>query len=169
MIDKHTYNRDDFHLHAQHYECLFQNYYSETDILINSIYWNRNAPRLIEPDALLSNDFRIQTIADITDDKEGSIPFNLGDATIEEPVYNIDKKTLQKTPPYLSENIDLMTFGNLPNELPCDASAYFGDQLIKFVLYDLMEGNSDVIKRATILKEGKLTDRYNYLSDYAAH
>ena len=41
----------------------------------------------------LSPDFRIQTIADITDDKDGSVPCNLGDGTMEEPVYGVDKKT----------------------------------------------------------------------------
>ena len=167
--DKRTYNRDDFHLNAQNYECLFQNYYAQTDILINGIYWDQNVPRLIETAAALQNDFRIQTIADITDDKRGSISFNLGDATIAEPVYGIDKKTHRQTPPYLPGSIDIMAVGNLPNELPRDASDYFGDQLIKFVLQDLMTGNSNVIQRATILDKGKLTDRYNYLSHYAAH
>ena len=167
--DKRTYNRDDFHLNAQNYECLFQNYYAETDILINGIYWDQNVPRLIETAAALQNNFRIQTIADITDDKRGSISFNLGDATIAEPVYGIDKKTHRQTPPYLPGSIDIMAVGNLPNELPRDASDYFGDQLIKFVLQDLMTGNSNVIQRATILDKGKLTDRYNYLSHYAAH
>lgn len=40
-----------------------------------------------------------------------------------------------------------MAVGNLPNELPRDASRYFGEQLIKFVLEALAEGGSEIIDR----------------------
>ena len=167
--DKRTYNRNDFHLNASDYECLFDGYCSQTDILINGIYWETGMPRLFEPETLLRNDFRIQTIADVTDDAQGSIPCNLGDATIENPVYGVDKTSGIKTEPFLPGSIDVMAVGNLPNELPCDASDFFGDQLMKYVLQNLVNGNSDVIERATILKGGRLTERYSYLQDYATH
>jgi saccharopine dehydrogenase (NAD+, L-lysine-forming) len=60
-----------------------------------------------------------------------------------------------------------MAVGNLPNELPRDASRYFGEQLIKFVLEDLLKGGSDIIKRATIAKDGNLCKHFEYLRDYA--
>ncbi len=166
--DKRTYSREDFHLNAEEYECLFQTYCSQTDVLINGIYWDVTMPRLFEQEALLHKDFRIQTIADITDDAQGSIPCNLGDGTMAEPIYGVDKKNLVKTKPFANESIDVMAVGNLPNELPCDASDYFGDQLIKYVLHDLINGNSEIIQRATILEKGKLTERYSYLQKYAA-
>ncbi|MDQ2751795.1 MAG: NAD(P)-dependent oxidoreductase [Bacteroidota bacterium] len=167
--NKRTFSRDDFHANPHDYECLFDAYCSNADILINGIYWDTTMPRLFEPEALLQESFRIQTIADITDDKEGSIPCNLGDASIEDPVYGVDKQNLYKTKPYLPNSIDVMAVGNLPNELPCDASEFFGEQLIKYVLHDLITGNSEIIQRATILEKGKLTERYNYLQSYAAH
>jgi saccharopine dehydrogenase (NAD+, L-lysine-forming) len=55
----------------------------------------------------------------------------------------------------------------LPNELPRDASRYFGQQLIKHVLKDLMEGNSSIIDKATIVKNGALTENYQYMKEYA--
>ena len=61
-----------------------------------------------------------------------------------------------------------MSVGNLPNELPRDASRYFGEQLIKYILEDLLQGGSPVIENATIVKRGKLTNRYEYLKSYAA-
>ena len=134
---------------------------------MNGIYWDKNIPRLFKEDAMMAPSFRIQTIADITDDMYGSIPCNLGDTTIEDPVYGINKITLEKTMPYLSETIDIMSVGNLPNELPRDASSYFGQELIKHVLKDIIEGNSEIINRATILKEGKLTEAFAYMHDYA--
>lgn len=163
------YNRDHFHQHAEEYDCLFEPYCVYTDILMNGVYWDKTVPRLFELEAMHHKDFRIQTIADITDDTNGSIPCNLGDATMDDPVYGVNKNTFEKTEPYIDESIDVMAVGNLPNELPRDASQYFGEQLIKFVLYDLLGNGSDVIERATILKEGKLTENFSYLEDYAAH
>jgi NAD/NADP transhydrogenase alpha subunit len=93
----------------------------------------------------------------------------LGDQTIEDPVYGVDKISLQKTAPYLPGSVDVIAVGNLPNELPRDASRYFGEQLIKFILEDLLsKGNSPLLARATILKKGVLTEHYQYMREYAA-
>ena len=46
---------------------------------------------------------------------------------------------------------------------------FFGEQLIKYVLPDLIGAGNDIITRATMLDKGKLTDKYSYLSDYAKH
>jgi hypothetical protein len=162
------YNREDFHAHPSEYDCLFDQYLSKTDILMNGIFWDVDVPRLFKINRVSDPDFRIQVIADITDDANGSVPINLGDQSIEFPVYGVDKNSFQKTPPYQTGSVDVMAVGNLPNELPRDASKYFGEQLIKFILPDLLGFGSDVIEGATIVKNGKLTDRFDYLSDYAA-
>jgi len=161
-----TYNRDDFHNHPGDYECLFKYYIEHSDILMNGIFWDPRMPRLFDWEDLLSSSFRIQTIADITDDKDGSVPCNLGDGTMEEPLYGVDKKSREKTAPYLESSIDVMAVGNLPNELPRDASRYFGEQLIKYVLEDLFKGGSDVIAKATMVREGVITDHFDYMKDY---
>jgi len=161
------YNREDFHKHPEKYNCNFSRYLSCTDILMNGIYWDKDVPRLFEMKDISAPDFSIDTIADITDDANGSVPCNLGDSTIEDPVYGVDKRSFEKTAPYLPGSVDVMAVGNLPNELPRDASRYFGEQLIKFVLKDLIEGNSRIIDKATIVKAGKLTDEYHYMHEYA--
>ena len=61
-----------------------------------------------------------------------------------------------------------MAVGNLPNELPRDASRYFGEQLIKYVLEDLFKEGSSVIERATIVRDGRITAGYKYLEGYAS-
>ena len=162
-----NYNRDDFHLRPQDYACKFESYISATDILMNGIYWDRQMPRLFEWEQMADPGFNIKTIADITDDKSGSIPCNLGDTNLEDPVYGVDRITRQKTAPYLPGSVDIMAVGNLPNELPRDASRYFGEQLIKYVLEDLVKDSSPVIERATMLKGGTLTSPYLYLKEYA--
>lgn len=162
-----NYNREDFHEHPEAYKCLFDRYIPHTDVLMNGIYWDVNMPRLFESKRVSQPDFRIKVIADITDDAFGSIPINLGDQSMENPVYGIDRQSLQKTAPYQPNSIDVMAVGNLPNELPRDASKYFGEQLIKYVLPDLFGNGSRVIADATIVKNGKLTKRFEYLKDYS--
>jgi saccharopine dehydrogenase (NAD+, L-lysine-forming) len=162
-----TYNREDFHNNPQNYNCKFYPFTKVTDILMNGIYWDKGMPRLFEMENLSEPDFRIQTVADITDDQFGSIPCNLGDTTINELVYGVDKITKQKTSAYLANSIDMMAVGNLPNELPRDASRYFGEQLIKYVLEDLVKGSSKIINRATMVKDGKLLEQFEYLKEYA--
>jgi hypothetical protein len=162
-----SYSRTHFHLHPGEYECDFSGFTTTTDILMNGIYWDKQAPRLFEKEDIAKKDFRIQTIADITDDMDGSIPINLGDQSIDDPVYGVDKITAKKTAPYLPGSIDIMAVGNLPNELPRDASRYFGEQLIKYILPDLLGGESLTIAKATIVKQGVITEAYNYLQDYA--
>ncbi len=166
-ISTGSYNRIDFHDNPQNYKCLFYNYLSHTDILMNGVYWEKSIPKLFEIEDLQKEDFSITTISDISDDKNGSVPCNIAEGTIDNPVYGVDKKTLIITPPYLQSSIDMMAVGNLPNELPRDASRYFGEQLIKYVLEDMRISSAKAIINATIVKNGKLTAPYEYMRAYA--
>jgi saccharopine dehydrogenase (NAD+, L-lysine-forming) len=165
-VDK-SYSRENFHLRPEEYQCKFLPYARESDILMNGVYWEKDIPRLFDRADVRDENFRVQTIADIADDADGSVPINLGDQTIDDPIYGVDRKTLEKTAPYLPGSIDIMAIGNLPNELPRDASRYFGEQLIKYVLEDLVTGGSDIIHKATIVKNGRLTEHFEYLRNYA--
>ncbi len=161
------YNREDFHNNPGNYYSKFKPYVYQTDILINGTYWAKNVPPLFEWRDMLSNNMRIQTIADISDDIEGGVPCNLGNGTIEFPVYGVDPVSRQMIDPYQKGGVDIMAVSNLPNELPRDASSYFGVQLIKYILDEVRKDDSPVIERATIVKEGKLTNNYLYLKEYA--
>ncbi|MDQ3279476.1 MAG: NAD(P)-dependent oxidoreductase, partial [Bacteroidota bacterium] len=103
-----SYNRDHFHEHPREYACLFPAYTSQTDILMNGVYWDEDVPRLFQKEDISKPAFRINTIADITDDCNGSVPINIGDQTIEDPVYGIDRNRFEKTPPYLPNSVDIM-------------------------------------------------------------
>ncbi|NLU90448.1 NAD(P)-dependent oxidoreductase [Chitinophaga sp. Ak27] len=162
-----TYSRNDFHAHPEEYECRFLPYVTVSDILMNGIYWDHNIPPLFQPDDLKKDNFHIQVIADITDDTNGSIPCNLGDSTIEQPVYGVNRDTMAQTAPYLPGTVDMMCVSNLPNELPRDASQYFGDQLMKYVFEELLKEDNEMIRKATIVDKGQLTPTFQYLEDYA--
>ena len=65
-------------------------------------------------------------------------------------------------------NISVMAVDTCPNALAMDTSAYFGEMLTKHVFEPLLKGeHSDVIDRSMILKDGVLTPRFNYLTDFA--
>lgn len=169
-MDDSSYNREDFHKNPAAYCCLFLQYTKMTDILMNGVYWDKNIPRLFELKDMQRSDFNIPVIADITCDEDGSVPCNVGSTVITDPTYGFDKKTLTKTTPFQNtfDTVDIMAVDNLPNELPRDASKYFGGFLQTYVLPDLINGKqSAVIERATICKEGKLGSGYGYLDDYA--
>ncbi len=167
--DNGTYERNDFHEHPSNYECLFKEYLPHAKILMNGIYWEKGIPPLFTLDELKDERSVLTTIADITDDAFGSVPCNLGDATSEDPIYGVQLDSCEKCNPYNYNCIDIMAVGNLPNELPRDASRFFGEQLIKYVLGDLVNGGNPIIEKATMLDKGKLTDHYKYLADYAQH
>lgn len=167
--ERGDYIREDFHERPQDYKCLFADYTSQTDILMNGIYWDEDIERLFEKEDIKTKDWRISVIADITCDINGSVPINIGASTIAQPVYGINRSDMSKVDPYQNskEVIDVMAVDNLPNELPRDASHYFGAHLEKFILRALLSDSNDIIERATICKNGKLTPDYEYMSKYA--
>ena len=167
--DNDMFQRDDFHANPEAYKCLFSSYLNQTDILMNGIYWEQKIARLFDKEQVKRNDWRMGVIADITCDVDGSVPLNRGSSTIEDPVYGIVRQTLQKTLPYQNTRdiVDIMAVDNLPNELPCDASQYFGVHFRKHILPELLQAQSDILHRATICENGKLTAKYEYLADYA--
>lgn len=166
---KNTYERNDFHENPENYNCLFINYLKHTHILMNGIYWEPGIAPLFTINDLKEDDYAITTIADITDDAHGSVPCNLGDSSSEDPVYGVNVTTFEKTAPYMHNGIDIMAVGNLPNELPRDASRYFGEQLIKYVIPDLLKGGNKIIEGAIMLDKGKLTTKFSYLAEYSKH
>jgi alanine dehydrogenase len=167
--DNGSYERNDFHNHPENYECLFKEYLPYTKILMNGVYWEKGIPPLFTLDELRDENSVLTTIADITDDAFGSVPCNLGDASSDDPIYGVQLDSCEKCNPYNYNCVDIMAVGNLPNELPRDASRFFGEQLIKYVLGDLVKGGNPIIEKATMLNKGKLTEYYNYLAEYAQH
>ncbi|MGC9355613.1 MAG: alanine dehydrogenase, partial [Mariniphaga sp.] len=127
------------------------------------------APVLFTANDMKQPDFRISVISDITCDIEGSIPSTKRAATIAEPFYDYNPETGALEPPFSSEkNITVQAVDNLPNELPKDASRDFGRNLIDKVFPSLFGKDSDgIIERASVTKDGKLTERFSYLQDFA--
>lgn len=169
--DGRVWDTPDFHRHPEQYESTFGNFLPVTDLLIACAYWHPQAPRLFAEEDTRRPDFRINTIADVTCDIDGSIPTTHRSTTIQEPAYDYDPATSELHAAYSAPgHLTVMAVDNLPCELPRNASRDFARQLIAHVLPHLLaEGGPDeVIERATIARAGQLTERYQYLADYVA-
>lgn len=154
--------------HPDEYQSAFLPYAKVTDILITGHYWDPRSPVFFTKDDMKSPDFRISVIADISCDVNGPVPSTIRATTIADPFYGYNPRLGIEEPAFTRpSNITVMAIDNLPGELPRNASDDFGLQLMKSVLPDLLAGNeTPMITRATILKDGKLTPHFSYLSDY---
>ena len=156
-----------FYKHHGEYKSQFKGYAERTDLLVNGIYWTADLPRLFEAgDTADTEKFAPTVIADISCDVEGSVPITYMATRIADPVIGWSRRTLSPCEPFSKESIDVMAVGNLPNELPRDASEEFGEMLLQHVIPELIQGNSRLIDEATIAKGGNLTALFSYLSDF---
>ncbi len=167
-IKDEGYDKKEFHQFPDRYYSVAYDYVASADVLINGIFWNPEAPRLFEKPDMHRKDFRVQVIADISCDIDGSVPATLRTTTISEPVFGYNKYTDEATAPFESDTIDIMAVDNLPNELPRDASSEFGKVILNTIISELQNPESRMINDATICLGRKLNTPYLYLSEYAA-
>jgi saccharopine dehydrogenase (NAD+, L-lysine forming) len=162
------FNREEFHLHPERYDSTFLSFTKVADILMAGAYWNPKAPVLFTRQNMLSPDFKIKIIADITCDIEGSIPSTKRASSIPDPLYDYDPATDTVQPPLSNAKfVTVMAVDNLPCELPRSASDEFGRDLIDRILPILFSEDSDgIIQRATIARDGELTEGFRYLAEY---
>lgn len=164
--DKSEWDTHHFYENGNEYRSQFLNYVRVSDLIINGIFWNESLPRLFEVDDLKRDDFKPRVIADISCDVNGSVPITVRSTSISDPILGWDIEASREASPYLKGGIDVMAVGNLPNELPRDASHDFGAMLLQHVVPELLERNSHLIEKATIAENGQLGADFNYLSDY---
>jgi len=162
-----SFNLNHFFRFPQEYENSFLPYTEVADLFIACHFWDPRSPVLMTQEDMKDPKFRIKLIADIYCDTDGPIPSTLRASTIENPFYGYDVQTGQESDPFELKNITVMSVDNLPGELPRDASNDFGNRLVSEVIPSFL-GFKDpsVINRATIAKDGKLTDAFAYLKNF---
>ncbi len=166
--DNTEYPESYFFNNPTEYEADFARFAQKADLLIAGAYWDPAAPVLFTKEELSSDSFKIKVIADITCDIEGSIPTTLRATTIDKPWYDYNRTSYKEEESFSSEkNITVMSIDNLPNELPRNASQDFGYELVNNVLPLFINGDKDnVLERATLTRDGELTEHYKYLESY---
>jgi saccharopine dehydrogenase (NAD+, L-lysine-forming) len=163
----HNFDLNDFFKHPEHFVSKFPAYTKVTDLFISAHFWDPRSPKMFDLSDMKEQDFRMSVIADITCDIDGSVPTTIRSSTITQPFYGYNIKQDKEDLPFNKDTICIMAVDNLPCELPRDASDDFGKDLTERVLPFLVEADNDrVIERATICKDGKLTEGFSYLSDY---
>ena len=168
-IDGAPWSTDNFYRHPENFYSTFIKYTRSCDLLIHSSFWDSHAPKLFTKEQMRLPEFGISVIADVTCDINGSIPSTTKPSSIAEPFYGYDVKTEKIIEPFSKNAITVMAIDNLPCELPRNASEDFGKELIDKVLPSLLsKEKNEMIERATIVKDGKLMERFKYLKEYAS-
>ncbi|MEX2379286.1 MAG: NAD(P)-dependent oxidoreductase [Vicingaceae bacterium] len=165
--DGSSFEREEAFDHPERFESDFMKYAKVADMYITAHFWDASGPRILTEENLASTDFTIRTIADISCDIAGPIASTIRPSTIEKPIYEVNRQTLQEVDEAAEDTITVMAVDNLPCELPKDASEDFGEELIKIVLPNLI-GSDDkaIIEGGTITQSGKLMPNFSYLHDY---
>lgn len=163
------FDKKHFYAHGDEYRSRFDRFWPLTDIFINGIFYDKKAPMFFTVEDMRRPDFRPKVIADITCDlmPASSVPSTIRASKIADPVYGFDPATGAECLPCQRHCIDVMAIDNLPSELPRDASAFFGRQLLEKILPELLKGReSAAIRRGMIAENGALTPEFAYLEDY---
>jgi saccharopine dehydrogenase (NAD+, L-lysine forming) len=160
---------NDFYAHPEKYKSAFLPFAQVADLLITCHFWDPASPVLFTINEMQQPDFKISVIADITCDIEGSVPATIRASTIADPFYGLDPVNKKEVSAWDKNAVTMMAVDNLPCELPRDASTGFGEDLCKYIIPALLGNDPDnIIERASITKNGVLTEGFKYLSDYVA-
>jgi len=166
--DGQKFSFSHFTKHSEEYESAFLPFTSVTDILVTGHFWDPKSPVFFTKEDMRRPDFRISVIADISCDVNGPIPSTLRATTISDPFYGYNPQLEIEEPAFTRPtNITVMAIDNLPGELPRDASQDFGEMLMGNLMQDILTDNeSPMVTRATILKNGRLAEKFLYLNTY---
>ncbi|MBO4659044.1 MAG: hypothetical protein J5637_05425 [Prevotella sp.] len=169
--DNEPYSHDHFINHPELYKSNFMTWGRYADMLVTGHFWAPNQPVYLDEENLRDPDLRIKMIGDVTCDIKGSIKSTIRSSTHDDPFYDYNPNTGSEEKAFSGENnITVMAVDTCPNALAHDSSKYFGDMLIQHVFIPLLKGEADqsqVIRGATILDKGQLTERFSYLEAFA--
>ena len=164
--DGSNWEIQDFFDDPTDYQSNFMRFAKVADMYIATHYWNAKSPFIFTRQDAKSPNFNLKVISDISCDIDGPVASTLRPSTIADPIYGYNPITESEVSFDDANGITVMAVDNLPCELPKDASADFGREFIDKILPHLIDDKENVIARATICKDGKLTPPYKYLRDY---
>ncbi len=149
----------------------------QLSILVNSVLWQPEAPRLLtieDLSTLMDEGTRLTLIADLSCDISGGIEATVRATTSDEPVFVFDPVTGSAPSGFSGAGLAIQAVDNLPCEFPAEASMAFSAALAGLVpalaQADFTEGFDDLdlprpLKDAVVAHRGKLTPRFAYLAD----
>lgn len=166
--DPTTVDYDKFFAEPQEFESTFNPYTKKADVYIPCHFWNPASPVFFSEEDMRQPDFNIKLVSDISCDVPGPVASTIRTSVHDEPFYDVNKLSQKEEKAFSREdNITVTAVDNLPTSLPLNASEAFANDLLENVFPALLaDDKNQIIERATILKNGQLTERYMYLKDF---
>lgn len=162
-------SRADFKANPSEYESDFEKFANVADIFIAGHFYKEGSPNILTREMLNNPYNQIKVVADVSCDIDGPIACTLRPSTIAEPIYGYYPREHKEVVVEHPAAVVVMAVDNLPCELPRDASEGFGLVFLEKIIPAFFNGDKDnVLERATICENGKLTPKFEYLSDYVA-
>jgi len=166
--DGAPFDKAAFHGDPSGHRARFLPYAQRAHMYLACHFWDPRGPKILSTDDLRDPKRTLSVIADISCDVGGPIDSTLRATSIEQPFLGYDPVSAGEVAPGTPGSITVMAVDNLPCELPRDASEAFGLDLIERVMPSLIgQDEPAMIDRATIVKQGRLGERFAYLSEYA--
>lgn len=166
-IDGQPSSKEDFIANPNEYVSDFEKFSQVADIVMAGHFYKDGSPKILTKEMLNAPLNQIKVIGDISCDILGPIDSTLRSSTIEDPFYGYYARENKEVPLDHPAAITIMAVDNLPCELPKDASEGFGEMFLENVIPAFFNGDKDeILKRGTICKDGRLTERFSYLQDY---
>lgn len=167
-IDGQDLGKEDFYEHPEAYKSDFERFTKVSDIFMAGHFYGNGAPVILTREMLRKPDNKIKVVADISCDVAGPIASTIRSSTIADPLYGYYPSEGKEVDFHHPGAVVVMAVDNLPCELPKDASEGFGEMFLEHVIPAFFNGDSDgILERAKITQDGRLTERFAYLQDYA--
>ncbi len=165
--DGKPFDRAAFHKDPGGHHAVMAPFARVAHIYIACHFWDPRGPKILPAALLKEADISVNVVADLSCDIGGPIDCTLRSSTIAAPFFGYHSASGTECAVGTPGSITVISVDNLPCELPRDASKSFGRDLMDRVLPHLVgEDAEGMIARATIARQGKLTERYLHLSDY---
>lgn len=170
----------DYYQRPENYRGVFERHLPHLDVLVNSIYWDTQYPRLVTRRWARGawsggKQPRLQVIGDISCDIEGAIELTARPTMPDEPCYVAVPDSGELVPGVVGPGPAIMAVDNLPCEVPRESSLYFsrvlGEMIPALARADFREGFESLLlpphlKKAVIAHRGALAPDYRYLQEY---
>lgn len=118
----------DYRANPQRYRSTFSAFLPKLTLLINAMYWDERAPRLVSRADLLTGG-SLQLIADLSCDIDGGVEATVRSTTPDDPIFVYDPATGAAPSGFEGPGVAVLAVDHLPCELPLDASRSFSDAL----------------------------------------
>jgi len=168
--DNKVFSFSEFVQHPENFKSNFRRFSKKTDFFIAGHFYADGAPYLFTREDAKRQDFRINTIADISCDIDGPVASTIRPSSIEYPFYGYDPQNEEEVAFDNPEAITVMAVDNLPCELPKDASEGFGEMFATHVIPAFFNNDKDaILSRAKMTENGSLTRPFKYLEGYVSN